>query len=1310
MEEGTTLRQGDAVTYSLRVQHSGSGRYDLLPLTDHMTGSQALLVPKEKNQTAPWAADCEIISLEDREYYLLAKDGTYSQVWTSDTQLADTVAVKKTGSGYDTLLKWYFTDYSGSRTDTVAYQAYVCPEKAAAGTIYHLDNETWLNDHATHRLYDVVGWWGTLIFSDKKIVDAVGDTGEGRVYSQVHERETVTYRLMLESYPEENGEPVELTLSGTSLYDALPMSLSAFRWSKENVQVFYQEESENYKVVNGDSWDIETTSGSDQQLLKWKEDFSITFRGKAYIYVTLDFPEGLAWQNYAARYGATTLVNTFHALNMESSVTHELAIPAKVRLQKGVYSTGYWHPDYSTYPSWTEGCRKYYNNDDAYARYVTYYVALYNSGKTNLYLTDMQDRLPQGFTLWSCNGQTTTGGYDSYSYGASGRVEIYQANGTLMNRYKNKLANISTSTRMEGKTQYVTFHFSKYDGNNYPVRYDETRGMCYLAPGEAIQFCYFCWTNQAADTEDKALNTISMPYYDYNGGGVEIDSAIRMEPYYNKQYGFNNGSCELWNNGQAENMGLTGGTTDTQWLVSQVTVERGGILPGLTKALTSKTDVNGVVTQNPVSALSTDTLNWTITAENDGTLAITDYVLTDVMQAPYDFSGNVNYEIYAPGGTSRIRFPYDGSLFKILPGLREGTFRVSYRTSSGTWMSVVTIGGMAVTIPVEVRYRNNASGVWLSIQIAFQRNEAGNLVMSLHFPKELAIPEYGKGVLTLSTKRDDAEIENRQFLNTAYITPVYQTWEGNPSKGNQTTLATPYTEGEMPSVRNSAPITTTYGYMTSSGNSISNGTSTASSTDDPNFIVLEQEEKDYTYTMWVENTTPLAMNKLVMITGLPDVGDHSAFLEDDPRFSEFKVSLAEDPNFTVTVKTKDGQVKTLSPEQYTITFSDKTEFGESDWDGSSQWAQSSESARSIRLQILDDAGTLIPAGSTVSLSIGCRVDDKADPGAAAWNSFGYHYGLVTQPYELEAAPPKVGIKTPTLPQLKKQVVDSEGQEAALEKDTTFSFLIYPGEPLTGSYDTVEALIQALKEKSIPSKQYDVTVKAGESISDAVRMKNPEWTWTKGQKYTVMELPHGYDYTFSRFEGANGTSNGSCYTFTYDPGRNQVLTCINIQENWTVALTKVNTSEEPLEGAVFALYSPSQKEQLPEIPEEYQNLDVETTLEQSGKTWYLKAVGTTGEDGKLAFSDLLQEEYYLLEVEAPFGYTAAGPEGQIVTWAEAEDGILERTVVNWRTLKLPKVGGIGTQGFFISGMILTLGAGILLIERYRRRFKKKAETE
>ena len=218
---------------------------------------------------------------------------------------------------------------------------------------------------------------------------------------------------------------------------------------------------------------------------------------------------------------------------------------------------------------------------------------------------------------------------------------------------------------------------------------------------------------------------------------------------------------------------------------------------------------------------------------------------------------------------------------------------------------------------------------------------------------------------------------NQQYVNTCYITPMAQTWDNTTNKGNMTELKTPFSGQALPTVRNSAPVTTSYGYTTSSIKHITevgNPSNTAASTSDPNYIVLDSAKNLFTYTLSVDNSTPNAMDKLIMIDSLPEPEDHTVFLENDPRFSAFKVSLADEANFSVMVKDEANTITTLDPASYQVQFSTKTEFDDADWDGSSTWNATQSVARSIRLVLLDDAGTLIPAKSTVSLHFTCKVD------------------------------------------------------------------------------------------------------------------------------------------------------------------------------------------------------------------------------------------------------------------------------------------------------------------------------------------------
>ena len=1299
----TTILQGNILDYTISVTHKGSGQYDALPLVDHLSGAQALLVPAAKNSGAEWARGLQTVTDDGTEYYVLLTPGTYRDVWTNEDQLADMVDVTQSASGLDTLIKWYFAAYTGNRTDTVTYRSYVCPNEMTSGALtYTLGNEAWLNDHQAHRLYVPLGWDGTRFAFDKTIVDTVGDTGTGYRSSSVSEGETVVYRLALRSPTDMDGASYPMTITGADMYDALPLSNDTYRWSTENVRITYQE---NYTVTNGDSWSVEAPAAGDQQYIRWADDFSISFTGTACIYVELDFPSGIPWQEYAVKYATTTLVNSFHVLSAQRSVTHEVSIAAEVRLQKGVYDTGYIYRTDSGYSSmYTSDMsavddRLYYQNNDAKIRAVRYYVSLYNGGPTNLYLTDMQDLLPRGFTYFS---------------GSSFLTNNTTGNEVLKNEVASRsmmTASVSTTVRTDedGRVR-VTFHYAQPDSTaSGRIAYDEERQMCYLRPGEYIDFTYICKTNETPNTDDAARNVVTMPYYDFNNGGVIVDGECRIVSYKSRQHLPNDGVCDVLDNGQAENLGFTGGTNDTQWITSDVTVIRGGIKPGITKTLTSKTSVAGETIQEPVSAAPSDTLNWTIKTENDGTDSITDYVLTDRMQAPYMFTGEVSYLIYdAPNAKNPVAKPASDYLFRIAKEAEDGT--VSVTTSSGE-QKTLTIGGDPIPLLCQWNYSitsdeslqaDGSLGLLTTVEIMLSivRDEEGNSVMSLRFPDSaMSIPEYGNSTLTLSTYNSTNLLQNKQFVNTCFVTPLAQIWDGTANKGNVVDLETPFGEGALPTVRNSAPVTTSYGYVTSSAKRVfetDEPDNAAACTDETNYIVLRDETKRFTYTLTVDNSTPKAMDKFVLIDSLPQVGDHTVFLSSDPRFSEFKVSLAADPQFSVTVTDNEGNVTPLPADSYTIEYSEKTEFTAEDWQGIGVWSGSAENARSIRLKIFDATGTLIPAESTLALSFTCVIDDTgAQPGQIAWNSFGYHYRLINEISELEAAPLKVGVKIPGIPELRKQTVDHSGQPRTVAQDETFRFLVYPGAALRGEYATREELLAALGDT--PYEEFTVTLKAGESLSESVRLKTTRWKWTEGQEYTIVELPCE-SFAFRRFFG----SNTAFYTLTYTPAQTQVVTCENTNRRWCIDLTKENTAHEPLGGAVFALYGPDASDQLSAVPDEYVDIQIALTVEHNGRTWYLTSVRTTDADGKLSWSDLLRDRYYLLEVKAPDGYNRSSPAGQILKQEDETQGVYPVTVVNRSGYSMPETGGAGTHLYTLGGSLLLLGAAALLLYYHSKR--------
>ena len=302
MTEKNVPKGGETVEYSLSVKHIYGGSYDILPLTDHMSDAQVLLAEVNKNKTAAWASDCEIYTATDgTQYYKLSRAGTYSGVWLGN-KYADSVTVAEIATGRDTLIKWYFTNYTGDRTDTVSYKALVCPkELKTEGLTYSLDNESWLGDHQTHRLYATIGVHGSILEFNKKIVPetdmqaANNAKAEGENYCPVSDGQTVYYRFMFKAdapETEESGQaqPATVTLNGSQLRDALPLGLSKdgtdyLKWKKGTKDaanakpgdVWIVDYQNDTNIQGEDNWDIADTKTENQQEIHWDKDFSVSF-------------------------------------------------------------------------------------------------------------------------------------------------------------------------------------------------------------------------------------------------------------------------------------------------------------------------------------------------------------------------------------------------------------------------------------------------------------------------------------------------------------------------------------------------------------------------------------------------------------------------------------------------------------------------------------------------------------------------------------------------------------------------------------------------------------------------------------------------------------------------------------------------------------------------------------------------------------------------------------------------------------------------------------------------------------------------
>ena len=1275
----------DVLEYRVDFTHYGTGEYRNLPIVDDIIGSQYLLVPKAANTALAGQP-------EHGEYYCLTP-GTYRKVTVGvDDEgrnlIADSVIVTEaadssltvgderiTFSGLHTTIKWYFPELPGKEyMISITYQTLV--DLSLGDLAYTVANTAWINGRPGSRIYSTSYGTGSIIQFEKCIVTTLGDTpGEDSLAKEslVGPGEQVTYRIELSNSPD---DPTTI-IRGKRIMDILPNTFETFQWQKGvNVSDLRVVGTEGVVCEGIDDWYISDSAGgllgNHSRYMLWPETTTITIPsgGAVYLYVTLTYPDDDAagvWDLFARQAGGSPLRNTFSFHQLASVVTHELKEPGNVLLQKGVLGMYYLDGQNRFRPAGNS--RYFYNNRDSRSRFIAYYVMLSNQGNKRMYLSDLVDILPDGFSFYTLrnNGKVE----DSYHGQAFQTVTLggiepfgdnppFETPASLLYRK----ASITATETPDG----VTFSISNGDKGDLP--YDEERKLYYLDRNEAISFVYICNIGLTAETENDACNTIGMAYYDHLDTGAVIvgkDVLPVTAPTFAVFSDSNDGKRLLTD-------GEIFGDPGSQWLASDVTVHRGKILPGITKRFTGYTDLAAdtyVDAPPSVDPSPKNLIHWSICLHNSGTLSITDYTITDIMPAPYTFQGDLEMVIYDREGADRremqrrqlLTFPERSGGEQVLIAAKAG----------GSKINIDMTTGAPVTLDDS-----------LGLSISMTRDAKGNEVLVLHCQGAgLAIPEGGYVELILSSRNPTTRYQNAVYTNRATLVPNVQPF----TKVGQGSMIT---DGDTPvGVENWAPLTVGYGYSTSSEKRVAEKENTANTAGSKGEQVIWLTNADgiFTYTLCVSNDTPIAMTQLVLIDNLPQVGDASPFKSDAPRGSEFSVNLAQEPNFRVVVTPEDGQPYDLDSRYYTIFYSADTQFGgpqSADWKGETsgttaqwtakaQWTNNLSEARAIRLVIQDDSGTMIPAGAKVSLSFDAQKAGTALPGQKAWNSFGYHYTLKDVTQELEAMPLPVAVAIPNNVYLVKELVDPDGNPAKAQGDMTFRFVI-------------------TRESNGESCTVPVTVVAGESTSEKVSLADL-WTWTAGERYSIQEssLPDGY--SFDSFVDRTGDS----FVFTYNPADTQEIRCVNQKNSWSIVLTKTGEDGRVLGGALFGLYSTDQTDQI-ELPEEYADLQIPATMWVEGTAWYLAEIAETNADGTLSWENLLLDRYWLQELRAPAGYQIKEA-GQLL---ERTDGSpLLVTVVNSQYYELPQCGGSGREVFLFLGILLTGGTTLCQMKRRKR---------
>ncbi|MCQ2426105.1 MAG: leucine-rich repeat protein [Lachnospiraceae bacterium] len=1399
--DGNQLRDETPLNNTLTINHKGTGRYDLFPIVDRMTGSQLLMAKVSDNEDAAWAAGLtDIVTSEGEDYYVLGIPAgqtycEYRGVWVGG-YYADTVEVTKTATGFSTLIKWYLADAFGKTvTMTIEYPTYVsCSRSGTNSSSFNGNNQVWLGDHPTHRLYASFGVGGTDVNFNKYIID---NTGSPVKYSVIYRGGEVLYRLRLVV----SGSG---TITGSDLYDRLPLTYGDFAWTTDNVSIErYEYDPAVVTLTGGDAWQItQRPTGQPTAVIEnglyyinWGTDdpsttdtvegFSAAFRssGTLDIYVRLTFPADAAWDAFCRSLGGNQIENTMWFQELPDSVSHDVIAPAAAKLQKGVYDTGFMtnmkFVSTGSYPYVIRKNSKVYTNSvNTSQGRVTYYADLYNDGPGKLYLDTIQDILPTGFTFFSLtNAKGTAGNVNLYPYAQltvgskigyttalTERTKYTSTNDQVGDGYYHtysetsyKANPLSKVTRSDAKAvEYVVAQITvdttmttsdgrkilrfTVDGDNSActIAYDETVGRYYLKPGQCLRFGYDAKTNKYADTKDNAPNYMAMPVFDPYDAGVSLSTNEAITT--TNTIAPNDGTAQMISNSAAHDAKFDGGSANTRWLYSEVTVRRDPIQPGINKRDTFIINSSGDKRVSAGNVGYGETVVWDADVTNTGESPMINYSVTDTMPAPFRFTGPVYFELFEESGLQTGTYAHgsnSGSGFSpILSSgvdyqtgekrpevsktyplftltrddsnncfITDGT--TTYQLTSGQKVRIGGTGGVftsytmfdhCVTSSGYGTVNHNLAIYDHVFDVTWSRDADGNETLNIDFVNDLfAIPARGTLWLQYRTQEFTNSHENKNYVNQAWVTPTQEFDPDAINIGN-------YDETPgAPSVYDDEPVSVVSGYITSADKSVTeiiHPDNTASTETSVKWILLESADSLFRYTLNVHGTSSNDMDRLVLIDNLPEVNDHSTFALTVPRSSAFNVSFADDPDVSVSINGVE-----LSPLDYEITYSTRTGFNDNDWAGgnaSGYWGALTSGSRSIRL-VIDN----VPKGSLITLKFTAKITDKelAQPGTIAWNNFGYSY--VIGGATLQASPSNVGIRVPSVPKLQKKLVLNEAPYAAQE-DANFTFCVYTGDPVDNLYSMTEAEIAA----ALTGREYHFVtlhVDRGDTESALLRLEEDDdghklsTFWVNGDKYSITELDPGADYRYSDINKETGRT----FSFTYRNDTNLTLTATNLRRVWKILLSKTDSKETDimLPGAVFGLYSPNADDLLPadDIG------DFTSTVTRDGVTYYLSSVKTTDTYGMINWNTLFEDGYVVKELIAPKGYYL-DETLHLLRRDDSVDDVVEVNYVNECSYALPSTGGIGSTTLYAAAFVLMAFGALLGTVTFVKTRKKTGEND
>ncbi len=794
--------------------------------------------------------------------------------------------------------------------------------------------------------------------------------------------------------------------------------------------------------------------------------------------------------------GSKSYVNTVTDGSKKKSVTvngkSDTASAASADIQKDVYAITLDPKSYVTSSGWYENTKldnkTYFSTTENKDIYVIYNITVVNTGTGSVNVKKVVDDYGEDLTYVGMLSGTSNYQYimNFVNQGSSITTTDYNT----WNSYGT--GTIKTTVTLTNND--TTDHRAEYS-----IGGDE--GVT-LAKGAAFTFSVMCRLDKDTATE-KINQKIT------NKAELYVDSDVEYSSYGTiTTSGTPNDAYQ--NNGETKDEGLTEDGTQRVISSSVSVTPTNSIIPGIKKEAVGYVPANktidglkDITSENKKNNIMPNSVvKWQVTLLNDGTVPIDAYDIVDDVESPFHI-------LTEEEATSDLGITDDNRLTNKVFALEI------YDSPSATKPSKTV---------------DLSSRVWASVG----SSEKQSVTVSISKSDDLAIPAGGYAVFTVYTKNTVQKFTI--YENTASFYPKTGDATAFDSAKVETGQVVEDENGNL-GVKASDSVYAMGDYGSFSWKQIAEESDTSNNAvgydTSNNYITIEKEDtnKLVIFTDNIENVSSKAYEELVLVNLMPYPGDTGVLNQSQKRGSEFTISYAD--NFSLMVTDKDGNTRTLTlGTDYTLEFSTKTGFTEGDMDNTSSDGWHSEwqtGDTSFRL-VLSSSFTLEPE-EILSVSYTGLIGDDADPGEIAWNSFGYAYG-VTGAGRLSAEPPKVGVKIRQSSSIRKEVIDTEGNDLGTAEDTVFTFKIYEGE--TVSDDTYKG---------------SFTLGQGTSKKiDSITDENGTALFENGKTYTLVEENHA-GYKFNKVNYSDSSSDTSedttenKFTFTYNEASDEVIITI-----------------------------------------------------------------------------------------------------------------------------------------------------------------------